>query len=102
MDGDHETRRGETHERRPGEHRCVCLEPAGVRFRDGDEVRSRRMRRFVVVVALVGIGLTASGVLRAAGTPAASMPDWAYAIAPPAPPRPAGTPAPPPDTTLKT
>jgi cytochrome c553 len=61
------------------------------------------MRRFVVLLVLVGIALTATVVLRAADTPTvAQRPDWAYAIAPPAPPRPPGTPAPPPDTSLKT
>ena len=61
------------------------------------------MRRYVVLLVLVGIALTATVVLRAADTPTvAQKPDWAYAIAPPAPPRPPGTPAPAPDTTPKT
>jgi len=61
------------------------------------------MRRYVALLVLVGIALTATVVLRAADTPTvAQRPDWAYAIAPPAPPRPPGTPAPPPDTSLKT
>jgi cytochrome c553 len=55
------------------------------------------MRRFAALVVLAALPFAATVALRAA----ADIPAWAYAIAPPATPPAPGTPAPTPDTSLK-
>src|SRR5258705_12272727 len=55
------------------------------------------MRRFAALVVLAALPFAATVALRAA----ADIPAWAYAIAPPPTPAAPGTPAPAPDTSLK-